>query len=360
MKIAAFILVLIGALLFTGCGDGSNDENSPGTYATEGVPVEIITINTVDIVNTVDATGAVSALYDADVSAETSGRVVSIPHDVGSRVEKGDAVIQLDDAVQRFNLQQSDARLKIAKAALTKAEKDLGRMEDLFANEDISQNDIEQARLRAEQARGEYQAAEAAFGLAKKALDDVGIAAPFNGEVTATYVDVGEMVSPGLVVYTIVEVDTAKIKVDISASDIGKLRDGLPVEVYVTALPDETFHGEVSAVAVKANEMTRTFAVEILVENLDHRLRPGMLASVRIIIGSREGVIAVPLDAVLKRDGNNVVFVEQEGRAIERNIEISSELGEEVVISSGLAVGDHLIVVGQHNLEDGRKVLVTD
>ncbi|MCK4656419.1 MAG: efflux RND transporter periplasmic adaptor subunit, partial [candidate division Zixibacteria bacterium] len=193
MKRVSFMLVLTGILLMTGCGGGNNNENSPEMEEVAGIPVEVITVKAIDIVNTVDATGAVDALYDADVSAETSGRVAAIIHDVGSRVREGDAVIQLDGATQLLNFQQSGAQLRIAEAAAAKAEKDLGRMEDLYAKEDISENDIEQASLRAVQARGEHELAEAASGLAKKALDDADVAAPFDGEITATYINVGEM-----------------------------------------------------------------------------------------------------------------------------------------------------------------------
>jgi membrane fusion protein (multidrug efflux system) len=295
---------------------------------------------------------------------------------VGSRVREGDAVIQLDGATQRLNFQQSEAQLGIAEAAAAKAEKDLGRMkdlyatakaekdlgrmEDLYAKEDISENDIEQASLRAVQARGEHQLAEAAYGLARKALDDTDVPAPFDGEVTATYINVGEMVAPGQIVYTIVNADTVKIEVDVSAADVGEIRNELSVKVYVTVLPDALFHGEVSAVAVKANETTRTYPVEILVVNLDHRLRPGMLADVKIQTGRQEDAISAPLDAILQRNGSSVVFVEQDGRATERRIEIIAVHGASAVISSGLNVGDRLIVVGQRNLDDGRKVLITD
>jgi membrane fusion protein (multidrug efflux system) len=360
MKRVSFVFVLACMLLLTGCGGDNDSENPSEMEDAAGIPVEVITVRAEDIINTVDATGAVDALYDADVSAETSGRVAAIIHDVGSRVKRGDAVIQLDSATQSLNLQQSEAQLTIAEAAVAKAEKDLGRMEDLYAKNNISEDDIEQANLRAVQARGEHELAEAAYGLAKKALDDTGVRAPFEGEVTATYINAGEMVAPGQIVYTIVNAGTVKIEVDVSAADVGEIRNELTVEVYVTALPDVLFYGEVSTVAVKANETTRTYPVEILVENLDRRLRPGMLADVKIQTSRLEDALSVPLDAILQRNGSSVVFVEQDGTATEKRIEITAVHGASAVVSSGLNAGDRLIVVGQHNLDDGRKVLVTD
>jgi RND family efflux transporter MFP subunit len=174
------------------------------------------------------------------------------------------------------------------------------------------------------------------------------------------YVNVGEMVSTGMPVYTIVQIDTIRIDVNVSASDVGRLSEKMPAEVRIAALPDAQFSGWVSAVGVKADEVTRTYPVEVTVENHDHRLMPGMLADVKIITGRENDAIAIPLDAVLERKGSSVVFVEQNGRAIERKVEISSEHGAEAVVSSGLTPGEKLIVIGQHSLEDGRKVTVTD
>jgi membrane fusion protein (multidrug efflux system) len=250
--------------------------------------------------------------------------------------------------------------LKIAEAAHSKAEKDLERMERLFADGDISESEIEQARLLARQSEGEHELAEATSGLAEKALDDTGIKAPFDGEVTAVYVDVGEAVAMGQIVYTVVQTDTVKIKVDISVADIADVHSGLPVEISTALFPNTFFVGEVSAVAIKANKVTRTYLVEILAENYEHTLRPGLLADVRIVTGRRESAITIPLDAILRRNGKDVVFVEQNGISHMREVEITSERGPEAVIASGLSAGEKLIVVGQHNLRDGQEVLITE
>jgi RND family efflux transporter MFP subunit len=361
MTRASLTFVLLGVLALAGCGGGNNDgEDPPETGVTSGVPVEIIVVNTTDITDFVDATGTVNALYDADVSAETSGRVERILKDVGNRVSAGDVVIELDGTTQRLNLQQNEARLRMAEASRTKAERDLRRMEGLFKESDISESELEQARLIAEQAIGEYELAEAAYGLARKALNDTGIESPFDGEVTGVYAEIGEMVAPGQIVYTVVQADTVEIKADLSAADIGRVRKRLPVEIYSTAFPDTCFPGVVSAVAVKAGEATRTFPIEIVAENEDHLLKPGMLADVRIVTGNRQGVIAIPPDAVLERDGREVVFVERNGVAIEKEVEVSGEQSEQIMVLSGLIAGERLIVVGQHSLEDGRAVIVTD
>ncbi len=354
------LILTVCLLLPAGCGSRDGDGNSPESEKDSGTPVEVMTIEPADITSFVTATGAVDALYDARVSAETSGRVEAVLHEVGSEVERGGAVIRLDATTQRLNMKQAEARLRVAGATRVKAERDLKRMEELFAGHDIAEAEIEQARLLAEQAQGEHELAEASYWLAKKAFEDAWISAPFTGEVTATHVDIGEMISQGQAAFTIVQIDTVKIQVDISAADIGRVEATQPAEISVTALPDMSFRGEVSTVAIKASESTRTYPVEIVVDNRDHRLRPGMLADVGIVTGRRADVIAIPLDAVLQRNGSSVAFIEENGIAVERKLEIALQRGEEIIVTRGLATGERLIVVGQHSLEDGRKVIVTD
>lgn len=353
-------LIFLAALLIAGCSDSNNNSDSSEDDASRYLPVEVEIVRTGDLLNFVVATGTVYALYDADVSAETSGRVTEIVRQVGSYVESGQVVVTLDEATQILNLQQSRARLKIAEAAHSKAERDLERMERLFADGDISISEIEQARLLAQQSEGEHELAEATTGLAEKAFDDTRIGAPFDGEITAVYVDVGEAVALGQIVYTVVQTDTVKIKVDVSAADIALVHSGLPAEISTTVFPDTFFAGEVSAVAVKSNQATRTYLVEVLAENYERSLRPGLLADVRIVTGREANAIAIPLDAILRRNGKDVVFVEQNGISHMREVEISSERGSEAVIASGLSAGEKLIVVGQHNLRDGQKVLITE
>lgn len=361
MKHAIISLGVILILLTAGCGDG-DDASSTGDVNTAGTPVEVVTVTTTDIVSSIDATGVVEARYDADVSAEAAGRVVEIVHDVGSQVSVGEPVIQLDDDRARFNLQQAEAQFSIARVARDKAEKDIKRMRELYVAEDVdvSESEMEQAELMAEQARGEFELADAALKLSQKALDDTGIRAPFDGAVTATYVNVGEMVVQGQIAYTIVQVDTIEIEVGISGTDIAGVRKHLPVEIRTAAIPDRLFRGEVASVALKANEVTRTYAVKILSENMDNDLRPGMLADVSIITGLFEDVIAIPIDAVIQRNGRQTIFVEQGGVAMEREITVASIHGVQMVISNGISAGERLIVSGQQSLQDGRKVIVTD
>lgn len=346
------------AFLILACGGSS--ENAVPDAESKGVPVEIVTVEAEDIDVRVERSGVVEALYDADVAAETSGPVEEIVRDVGDRAEKGDPVILLDDETQTLNLQKASASLRVAKAAQEKAKRDLERMESLFESNDISETELEQARLLAEQTAGEYELARAAHGLAEKAVRDARIPAPFGGEIAEIYVSVGEMVNMGQPAYAIVETDTIRIYIDISAGDLTKVRPGQPAELTVESYPGEVFPGVLRAVSSKADPATRTYQAEIRVANPDAKLKPGMLAEVSLITRTMNDVVAIPGDAIVERDNASVVFVADGNTAARRSVTITERIGGRVIVTGGVNSGESLIVVGQHGLSDGDKIIITE
>jgi RND family efflux transporter MFP subunit len=358
-NVALGILVGIITLLVVAC-DSEPAENSNVSDEARAVPVEVLIVQRGDVSRYVDAVGTVEALYDADVSAETSGRVLSIASDVGSWVFSGDAVIVLDDETQMLQFESSKAQLDIAEAAHEKAVKDLVRIEELHAARDISESEFEQTRLMAKSAKGEYDLALASYGLANKALDDTHISAPYDGEITAVYVDPGEMVALGQIVFTIVRTDTIEINVEVSIEDALSLWAGMNADIRSRSIPDTIFYGIVHSVSVKASEATKRYPVRVLVPNECGTLLPGMHTDIRIITGNISEAITVPPDAILNRNGKRVVFVVENGVAAMREVSIVAQRSNDVVLSSGIAAGEALVVVGQHSLRDGQKVTITE
>ncbi len=358
MKSIARYSILTFVLLFLACG-GSSDDAVPESEST-GVPVEIVKVEAEDIDVTLEMSGVVDALYDADVAAETSGSVKDIVRDVGDRAQMGDPVILLNDETQALNLQQAAASLRVAKAAHEKAQRDLERMESLFDSGDISESEHEQARLLAERAAGEYDLAVATLGLAEKAVRDARIPAPFDGEIAARYVSVGEMVNVGQPAYAIVETDTIRVYIDISAGDLARVYPGQAAELTVGTYSGEVFPGILKAVSSKADLATRTYQAEIQVANPDAMLKPGMLADIRLITRTMYDVVAIPGDAIVERDGESVVFVANGNKASRRSIVITERIGDRVIVTNGVNPGESLIVVGQHGLSDGNKIIITE
>ncbi len=355
------ILLLLSwmiALFLASCGEESSESDKSSEEA-RIVPVEVMVMQPENLMEYIDAVGTAEALYDANVSAETAGRVLKIAADVGSKVRTGDTVIVLDGETQRLQLESSRAQLEIAEASNMKSEKDFARVEDLYTSDNISESEFEQARLMARTAKGKYDLALASFGLAQKAYDDTRISAPFDGEITATYVDPGEMVAPGQVVFTIVRTDTIEVNVEVSARDALSLKAGMKANVRSRLIPDNVVTGIVHSVSTKANEATKQFPVKILVPNNERAFLPGVLADVSIVTGSISDAIVVPFDAVLSRNEKKVAFIVENGVAGMRDVSVGSQRFNNVILLSGVIPGDTLVVVGQHSLRDGQKVVIT-
>jgi RND family efflux transporter MFP subunit len=354
-----FVCIMLLATMCLSCG-GSGEDGEAVEAGGKGAPVEVMAVQPGREVLYVKSVGVAEALYDADVSAETSGRVVRIVHDIGERVKEGETVIELEDRVYELRFQSARARMEVAESANDKAQRDLVRMEDLFASHDISVSELEQARLTSKSAGGEYELAVAELGLAEEALDDTRIAAPFDGEITRVHVKIGEIAQVGQMAFTLVQSDTIEVEVALSTEDLQGVEVGQTVEFSSLSLPNFQKSGRVYSISGKASDLTRRYSVEIRAANPEHFVKPGMQLDARIVTGVIENAIVIPLDAVLIRQQTQVVFIQDGPVARQREITVAFQRGDKAVISEGINAGDRLITVGQHNLRDGQKIIVTE
>jgi membrane fusion protein (multidrug efflux system) len=140
--------------------------------------------------------------------------------------------------------------------------------------------------------------------------------------------------------------------------DVRFLQVGQEVQVGVDAFPERRIQGTVSFVAFKADPATKTFLVRILIENPDHDIRPGMIARVSFLRRIIPDALSAPLFALVDKSGERLLFVEKDGLVQARSVSIGIIDGDRVQITDGLKEGDHLIVTGQTEVEEGMRVTV--
>ena len=189
------------------------------------------------------------------------------------------------------------------------------------------------------------------------------VKAPINGTVIRYYVDIGDSVipqepMPQEPVFNIAYMDKVRIVVNVGEKDIPKVRKGERVRVSVDAYPGENFLGRVVKVAPAVDPRSRKLKVELEIDNEDHRLKPGMFADVKIIYKEHRNVLVVPRIAVLEREGKNVLFTVEDGRAKLREVKTGVSDGEKIEIIEGLTEEESVIVEGNYGLVDGVKVEV--
>mgnify|MGYP001419227869 CR=1 FL=1 len=189
--------------------------------------------------------------------------------------------------------------------------------------------------------------------------ENTGLVSPINGIVTARNYDPGD-VAGGMPILTIENINPVKIVINVSESYYSQVSVGMPATLTVEALEGEAFEGKVSLVHPTINPVSRTFPVEIDVNNSDQRLRPGMFSRVTLNFGVNERPVVTDL-SVLKQPGSNdrYVFLEKDGKAIYRKVEIGTRFDDKFEIVSGLEIGDRVIVQGNTGLIEGADIHVT-
>lgn len=184
------------------------------------------------------------------------------------------------------------------------------------------------------------------------------VRAPINGTVIRYYVDIGDAVipqepMPQEPVLNIAYMDKVKIVVNVGEKDIPKVRKGEKVHIYVEAYPGESFLGKVVRVAPAVDPRSRKLNVEVEVDNKDRRLKPGMYADVEIIYKEHKNVLVVPRIAILEKEGRDVLFTVEDGRARLREVKTGASDEKRIEIVEGLEVGESVIVEGNYGLPDG-------
>lgn len=346
---AGLALALCLALL--GCGE---EAELPPVV---GRAVSIAPVVTRNLVDRIEATGQLLAVERADIAAEVNGRVTDLLVDEGQAVGAGAAVVEIDPERRNLEVESVEARLREAAAAVAEARRELTRLERLRQNHVASETQLDEAQTALELAEARRLAAAAAVGVARRALEDATVRAPFAGLIARRLVSRGEFVAQGQTLFELVSLDPIEVEFHVSEIDSSRVERGQAVAVRVAPYPEEDFPARVTVVSPTIDPRTRTLRVKAELLNSERKLRPGLFARVDLGVATREGVAMVPEEAVLQRADGAVVFRMREGDRVERvAVETGIHRDGEVEIVSGLDPGDAIVSRGQALLVDGQRV----
>lgn len=310
----------------------------------KAVPVTVMTAELRRAAPRLMLTGRIEGMSELDLATEKAGRVVKLGADKGDRVKAGDVLLRLDDRVWK-------AALERARLALKEAERDLARWEELSRSGAVSASDYESMKTRRDQARTARDEAEAL-------VSQCVVRTPVDGVVDERLLDEGEYANEGMLAFRVVAMDEVKLLVDVPEREIAAVHAGEPMEFTVDALGGAAFTGTVSFVSVAASRENNAFRSESIVSNPDHRLKPGMMARVRLERQGREETIVLPLNAIVPKKGEYFVFIADNGQAVRRRVNLDAVLGEEAIVSKGLKGGESVILEGNRTLSDGMPVVI--
>lgn len=257
-----------------------------------------------DIIEAVTATGTLNPVTNVTVGSQISGNIQKLYVDWNSKVKANEVVAQLDPSTYQAAVQQAEGDVASAKATEELDNVEAKRADELFKNKLISQSDHDTAIATLHEAQAAVQIKEAALSNAKVNLARCTIYSPVDGVVISRNVDVGQTVAASLSAPTLFMIanDLTKMQIDanVAEADVGGVEDGQNVRFHVDAFPDRTFFGTVVQVRDAPTNYQNVVAYDtvVSVENRDMKLKPGMTATVDIVVAERTNALRVPNSAL--------------------------------------------------------------
>lgn len=392
--ITAPALLLTGALALAGCSSTTTAETvSDRAAASEPLAIAVTGVESRAIDRYLRVTGSLVADAQAEVSAETAGRVVETPVERGTRVSQGALLVRISPSETSAQLQEADAnaaqieaRLGLvagqpfdrsrvpdvmnAKASLDFADAEYNRMRSLLDQKVISQSEFDQRRTQLEAARQTYQAAlngadqsfrsleaaRARVALARKAVDDTAVRAPLHGLVAERLVSVGDYVTRGQRVATVVRVDPMRVELTVPEQQVAMINVGQQVRLTVDAYPGEVFAATVKFISPALRSDQRALTVEAVAVNADGRLKPGLFATALVRQPDAAPALLVPASAVETVAGTSRVYIVKDNTVDERIVTTGEKVGDKVEITSGVSQGEAVAAEPKGRLTDGQQV----
>ena len=394
---AARSWLLVPALLAAGCGTNAGVDATAGANASGAVAaISVATAVAIErpITRFVTVTGTLTAEEQAEVAAEVSGRVVATPVERGSRVSDGSELVRITDVEVRAQAQEAaantgqiEARLGLtgggrfeidrvpevasAKAAHDLAQADFERATMLLDRRLLPQADFEKSRTQTEAARRQYDiarnsaeqqyqsllAARARMTLAQKAVTDTVVRAPFDGLVEQRLVSVGDYVTRGTKVASVIRINPLRVELTVPGQHLSEIAAGRAVTLEIDAFRGQTFTGRIRYVSPVLRTDTRALVVEAVVPNDSGQLKPGLFATAQIEQASETPAVLVPASALLNvTSAARVYLIKADDTAEERLVTTGQVVGDLIEITSGLQAGDTVATSNVAQLTDGARV----
>ncbi len=260
-----------------------------------------------DIVVSARASGAIQPDTTVEVKSKASGEILSMKVETGSLVQRGALLIQVDPRTANNAMNQAEADLEVAKARLANALSQRNRSDELYASKAVTETEHEQAVLDYANAKAAVVGAQVALENAKIKQEDTDVRAPITGTIIAKSVERGQVISSptsdvggGTVLLTMADLNLVQERTLVDETDIGKIQPGLRATVTVDAYPNRPFEGTVLKIEPQAetSQNVTMFPVLVRIQNQEGLLKPGMNTDVEIHVGRRDGVLAVPVNAL--------------------------------------------------------------
>jgi RND family efflux transporter MFP subunit len=315
-----------------------------------------------------NASGYVVAQRKAAVASKATGRLEWLGVEEGSRVRMGEVIARLENRDVLAASDQAVAGVNSAKAELADAEQNHGRMKELRGKGFVAQAELDAADTRVKRAQAALTGAEAALRSAQVAVEYTLIRAPFDAVVLTKNADVGDIVTPlgaaanaKAAVVSIADMASLQVEVDVSESNLAKVKTGQPCEIQLDALPASRFRGVVHMIVPTADRSKASVMVKVRFVDRDPRILPEM--SSRVAFLEREMTsdeeaprTAVNPAALVARNGKTIVYVVRDDKAVETAVTLGGKIGDSIEVREGIKPGEKVVMNPPKKLRNGSTV----
>lgn len=318
------------------------------------LPVSVMEVKPSGIKKYIEVTGNVAPQKKAQLKSEVSGlyQIQINPRTkrafkLGDYVEAGKSVVKLVDKEFENNVKMESLKLNLEVSKQT-----YNKQKSLYDKGGVTLSDLKRAEI-------DYINAKYSYEDATIRLEKLNIRAPFSGIIVELpYHTPGVRVDAATAIATMMDYSNLIMEVDFPEKDLADLSTGQHVQVINYTLPDDTLTARISQLSPAVNPDTRSFKGLITVKNPDLLLRPGMFAKANVIVSSLDSAVVLPKDIILSKERGHAIFVVEKGLARERIISFGLENPNEVQITSGLDIGERVVIKGFETLRNNAKIKV--
>lgn len=340
-------LLLASVLALAACGEDPAAEGAAGAGGGGmQLPVETVTVQPQPLQGGLQTVGSLRADESVVVRPEVGGRIERIHFEEGGHVEAGQPLFSLDASLARASLNEAEANLENSRRANARAAE--------LAEEQLI------ARADYDQTRAAFAVDQARVASARTSLSKMTLRAPFSGQIGLREVSVGDFVSIGQDLVTLVRMDPIEVDFSVPEGALPQLRSGQKISVTVDAFPGETFGGEVVAIAPVVDVNSRSVQLRAQIANPDFKLRPGQFAKLTLDTSEGGEAILIPEQALMQEGETRFVFTVVDGKAKKTVVTTGRRVPGQVQVVEGLSAGDVVITAGQGKpmMQEGMPLMV--
>lgn len=337
------------ALFVVACGGGEAGQPEPSASAPLAAvtltPSDIAVAREMELVAGVSMSGSLEPVQTVELKAQVNGRLSRLLVDRGSRVASGQVLAEIEAEGVRGQAASARAAVASAEAALAVATQRLESARRLQAAGAISDLDLKSTEAAHQASTAQVAAAKAQLAAAGEAEARTSVESPINGVVSVRTIEAGEAVKDGDRLLTVVDIGTLELEAHVGVDEAMRVRVGAPVAFRLDASPGEALRGRVTRIDPRADPGTRQVGIAATLANPGGRIVAGQYARGRVLTGSAQSSVAIPIAAVSDSAGQARVFVIDNGKLVVRPITLGMRDDAQglVAVSSGLTAGERVL-----------------